>query len=312
MNPQTRPAALIFGAPRSGTTSLWRYLSHHPDLAPSRVKELDFFKQEHPYTCYGGCFGTAGTMTLEASPVYFREHMDCVPRLAAGLPEARLVCILRDPAPRLRAYFRGECDWANRVAPGVRFADYARIVAGDLDPAPINPADPAAAAYVKAGAKVGIYADILEAYLAHFRPEQILVLFLDDMIADPAAVVSRTLAHFGLDPARMPAVDHHPENKGVEVRNQRLFRMARAVNNCLEPLFNQIPAAKAAMRSLHHAVNARPVSQREDGVQAALVNLRDFYSLHNTRFLHLLETTWEPAPVPAWLEVGRCTVGPKL
>ena len=38
--------ALIIGAMRCGTTSLFSYLSQHPEVAPSTPKEPDFFAND--------------------------------------------------------------------------------------------------------------------------------------------------------------------------------------------------------------------------------------------------------------------------
>lgn len=37
------PNFLIIGAPRSGTTSLYYYLKHHPNIFMSNIKEPNFF-----------------------------------------------------------------------------------------------------------------------------------------------------------------------------------------------------------------------------------------------------------------------------
>src|SRR5216117_2225448 len=39
------PNALVIGAPRSGTTSVYEYMNAHPDVYMSPVKEPDFFNR---------------------------------------------------------------------------------------------------------------------------------------------------------------------------------------------------------------------------------------------------------------------------
>ncbi|HLX39623.1 MAG TPA: sulfotransferase, partial [Ktedonobacteraceae bacterium] len=41
------PDFLIIGAPRCGTTSLFYYLSEHPQIVPSTTKELHFFDDHY-------------------------------------------------------------------------------------------------------------------------------------------------------------------------------------------------------------------------------------------------------------------------
>ena len=42
------PTFILAGAPKSGTTSLFRYLAQHPDIAVAAVKEPCFFAPEVP------------------------------------------------------------------------------------------------------------------------------------------------------------------------------------------------------------------------------------------------------------------------
>ena len=296
-----RPAAIIFGAPRSGTTSLWRYLANHPDIAPSKVKELDFFKSGCPNVEYDASFAEDGEVTLEASPVYFREHATVAPLLASQIPDARLVCILREPASRLVAYFRGERDWLGRVAEDCDFADYAEIVAGDLPSAPIFPSDPSAAQYVKDGSKVGIYVDILETYLAHFPRDAILVLFMDELKSDPRKVVARCCVHFGVDPDRLPEIDFSVENKGVNVRNVKLFRLLRRINNKLEPLFNRMPGVRKALKRLHVAVNGARTDLHAEAERRGRTILERWYAPHNLRLAELMANSYPETDLPRWV-----------
>lgn len=297
-----RTPAVIFGAPRSGTTSLWRYLAEHPDIAESRVKELDFFLHEDAdVSAYDRDFPGAGKVTLEASPVYFREHEEIVPRLAKAMPDARLVCVLREPAARLVANYRSQRDWYNRVASEMTFDRFAQIIAEDLDPTPINPDKPEMARYVRDGYKVGLYAQILGHYLSHFAPEQILVLFLDEMKADARGVTQRVCMHIGVDPARMPDMDFRAENQGVNVRNAALFRRLRKVNSRLEPVLNRVPAARRMLKGLHNRLNGAPADlyAQEEGRGRAI--LRDYYRPANAQLRELMQATWPDRPLPAWV-----------
>lgn len=297
-----RPSAIIFGAPRSGTTSLWRYLAQHPDIAESRVKELNFFVDPAAdVATYDEGFPGPGTVTLEASPVYFHEHAEILPRLGPALPEARMICVLRDPAPRLVAAYRSERDWHNRVVPEMDFAKYAQIVATGADPSPINPADPAAAAYVRDCAKVGLYADILEHYLQYYRPEQIQVHFLEDMETDPAGVVARTCTHMGVDPARMPEIAYTIENKGVNVKNLALFHALRKVNAVLEPVLNRLPGLRHFLKSVHNAINGAPKDLHAEAEDKGKAILSEWYAPHNKRLGALLQGFYPGIALPEWI-----------
>jgi len=49
----TMPNFLVIGAPRSGTSALYRYLKQHPQIYMSPIKETQFFafeKEKHDFS----------------------------------------------------------------------------------------------------------------------------------------------------------------------------------------------------------------------------------------------------------------------
>lgn len=101
----TPPDFVILGAPKGGTTALLRWLSHIPGLWCHPRKELHFF--DGRYSCgeawYCAQFPRfqdgAAVLRGEASPNYFSDPPTPM-RLAALMPAARLVVLLRDPLIR--------------------------------------------------------------------------------------------------------------------------------------------------------------------------------------------------------------------
>lgn len=108
---------IICGQQKAGTTSLFAWLSAHPDVCPSMYKEARFFlDQDYPLTSalrYNGsnlaeyqklfnCEG--GQVFLEASPAYL--YNDTALKIAELLPNARVVVVLREPIERLFSAYR--------------------------------------------------------------------------------------------------------------------------------------------------------------------------------------------------------------
>jgi hypothetical protein len=112
------PHFVIVGAPKCGTTSLYRYLQQHPRVFMPENKEPRFFwdypvasfefgtKQFHPSVVtapdeYLGLFrdAPAGAILGEAST----DYLSCpgvAARLHAWNPEAKIIVMLRDPIDR--------------------------------------------------------------------------------------------------------------------------------------------------------------------------------------------------------------------
>lgn len=103
----TLPTFLGIGVPRAGTTWLHELLGGHPDVyLPSRRKEVQFFDRYHDHglAWYEGFFPSAAdaaayTAIGEVSPqyLYCEEGPE---RIAAVVPDARLLVMLRHPVDR--------------------------------------------------------------------------------------------------------------------------------------------------------------------------------------------------------------------
>src|SRR5688572_21284860 len=104
---------LIIGAQKAGTTSLYSYLAAHPDIYGSPIKEPKYFLNEQPtandrrayYSLFEG--RTSQRRTFEATPHYtqFPGYTGVPQRIAAELPDAQLIYIIRHPIERTYSHY---------------------------------------------------------------------------------------------------------------------------------------------------------------------------------------------------------------
>ncbi|MFT4220211.1 MAG: sulfotransferase [Microbacterium sp.] len=108
-----KPAFLIVGGQRCGTTSLFKTLAQHPAVArPFIFKGIHYFDMHYSrsFAWYRGHFPLevtsrlrrlrgAGPITGESSPFY-GFHPLAAQRIANDLPNVRLIMLLRDPVER--------------------------------------------------------------------------------------------------------------------------------------------------------------------------------------------------------------------
>jgi hypothetical protein len=104
------PNLIIIGGMKAGTTSLHYYLSLHPEISMSNPKELNFFLAESRHkdlAWYQSHFKGEARIHGEASPKY-----TCYPffkgvpaRMAALLPQVKLIYLVRDPIQRLISHY---------------------------------------------------------------------------------------------------------------------------------------------------------------------------------------------------------------
>lgn len=191
------PNFFIIGAAKAGTTSLHFYLDQHPDLFMAEMKELHYFcdpEFERWEALYRQHFPIDAKIRGEGSTLYTRSPaIPGVPaRIAATVPDAKLVYLVRDPVERALASWREERFHVTERRPAaVAFA---------------HPEDPHNA-YVAASR----YAEQLDGYLAHFPREQILVLDQRELATDTASVVGRVVEFLELPAYDIDTATRHNE-----------------------------------------------------------------------------------------------------
>jgi hypothetical protein len=107
---RTEPDFLVIGAQRSGTTTLFRVLSQHPQvLRPTLSKGVGYFDTNYhkgrrwyaahfPLRLTARLHG-ARTQVFESSG-YYSFHPSAARRIAADLPGVKVVMMVRDPVER--------------------------------------------------------------------------------------------------------------------------------------------------------------------------------------------------------------------
>ena len=112
------PNFFIVGAPRAGTTSLYRYLRRHPQVFMPAVKEPHFFANINPDPDQRHLFpamdegqyvrlfrGALHYRAIgEASPSYLVTK-GAAERIKARVPNAKIIMLLRDPTERAFSHY---------------------------------------------------------------------------------------------------------------------------------------------------------------------------------------------------------------
>jgi hypothetical protein len=212
------PNFLIIGAMKAGTTSLYQYLRPHPEVFMSTVKELDFFIEEGNWRrglgWYGKQFRAAHPQAVavgEASTGYTKHpHFRGVPeRIAAHLPDVRLIYIVRHPIERIRSHYQ------HHVIKGLEKNSVDRAILK-------NPLY----------ADCSRYALQVEQYLPYVPRDRLLVVTSESLRSDRTATIRRVYTFLGVAPDFVPpTLDreyYRTEERPVYPPNlRRLWRTAR-------------------------------------------------------------------------------------
>jgi hypothetical protein len=106
------PTLIVIGAQKAGTTSFYHYLSQHTKVVTPLFKELHYFDNNYRrgMDWYRAHFPKRsdltrhGRLTFEASP-YYLFHPEVPKRIAADLPQAKFVVMLRNPIERAHSHY---------------------------------------------------------------------------------------------------------------------------------------------------------------------------------------------------------------
>ncbi len=238
------PNFLIIGAAKSATTALFEYLEQHPQVYLSNPKEPHFLALGDARPAFAGpaddvtinrlavtgfaryqkLFAGAGSAKAigeaSVSTMYYPESIG---RIQQHLPDARLVCILRQPADR--AYSAFSFMHTRAVEPCESFADA------------LNDEDRRVARnwhHIWHYRRMGFYYEQLKPYFEAFGRERIRAYLFEDFRDDPQAVLRDCMEFLEIDsgfvPTHAPAphVSGRPRSRWIQTLYNRA-RRTRAV-----------------------------------------------------------------------------------
>lgn len=201
------PDFLVAGAPKAGTTALHVALARHPQLYLSRTKEPKFFlsdgqpplgkgpgdakttrEQVWRRADYEALFDAAppGALLGESTPFYLYD-VAAQARIAALIPDVRLVCVLRDPIDRAHS------NWAHLWSAGLEpEADF--VAACALE----DRRQAAGWAPFWRYLGLGRYGEQLASLWSQFPQEHTLVLRYQELRETPVETMNRICAFLGV------------------------------------------------------------------------------------------------------------------
>jgi hypothetical protein len=220
------PTFLIVGAPKAGTTALHAALSRHPDVFMSRPKEPKYWlcddapppawrgpgdahsQQEWVWRRrdYEDLFDDPQRRPVrgESTPFYLWSRA-AHRRIAEGLPDVRLIAVVRDPIDR--AYSNWMHLWSDGLEPEPDFEvayrrQEERIRSGwapfwhyrDL----------------------GLYGEQLAHLFRHVDPARVLVLRYRTLVDEPRAAVDRACRFLGISMGHVSSIPQDNSHSYVE------------------------------------------------------------------------------------------------
>ena len=195
----TLPHFLGLGPGQSGTTWLFKKLSTHPDVFIPKIKEVRYFSNrfhEWPLSRYASQFVEGrDRIRGEITPGYSILRRDRIAFIRRAMPDVRLILTVRNPierswsaARRVMSKFGTHINELDEA----QFYDYLRkeweyrpkngsALSGDYEP----------------GLLEGHYCRAIDNWLSCFPSDQLLVVFFDEMKANPRQYLRKVCQHIG-------------------------------------------------------------------------------------------------------------------
>ena len=205
------PNFLIVGALKSGTTSLFHYARDHPDIWMPLQKELHFFSVDDYWdrglgwyeSFFRDCTGEKAVGEASVSYMRYPEFPGVPERIHSVIPEARLICVLRNPIDRACSHyfdnFRSGLD--RRTIEEALSEGRGKLPGGLRRPPMLKIPEEDPLSEISEYISFGMYWRQIQQYLRIFSAQQLLVITFEDMLREPSKTMRKVYSFVDVEPS---------------------------------------------------------------------------------------------------------------
>jgi hypothetical protein len=282
------PTVIIAGAPKSGTSSLFRWLADHPDVLGSTVKETYYFVDPDTHMfdrtrhyLSGGIDGykkffppgeRAPRIVVEATPSYLYSEL-AIRELPHIPSRPHFIFLLREPASQIHSTFRYfQSNW-NWIPSELSFQEF--LAASESGTNRFRGNELAQYALRNAA-----YVDFLLRWRDACGKDRVHVFLFEEAFSDKRRFMRNLARQFGIAPDFYDDYDFSPENQTYTVRSKALQKLNIAVRSWIPQ-----GAFYKAARSAYRRMNTRIPAAGERRDLEAEITLADRYRRVNERLM---------------------------
>lgn len=175
--------AIVIGAMKAGTTTLYNLLSQHPQISVSNLKETDFFLKRNFHKgpeWYERRFDHSKDVSIDVSPNYvkYRSFPGVAERVRDLYPDVKLIFIARDPVERAISQYKHQ-----KLQVEGRLGD--------------EKSD--SYAIIRHAVEVSSYGEQIDHWYKFFNKEQFLFIEFETMIEGPRKTIEDVCAFLGVE-----------------------------------------------------------------------------------------------------------------
>lgn len=245
----TAPDLVIGGAPKCGTSSLFRWLSDHPAVCGSEPKEPFYLMDpEHPLrnatrnyhdggwagyeTFFEHCGAHSGALQLEGTTHYLYQQT-AREALASLDSPPQVVFVVRKPSARVRSSFLYTRDTLGRLKEDTGFDQFVEAALHDEKHLGKLLGSSESAYVLARDVRYSQYVDYLKTWKRCLGAENVEVLLFEEVVGAPRASMKQLARSVGVAPAFYEHYDFPSANETYATRSRRLHQWAWSVASWL-------------------------------------------------------------------------------
>lgn len=224
------PNFIIVGAPKAGTTSLYHYLSEHPQVFMSEPKEVNYFSREE-IEAQGLYYDSFKAKTLSEYEQLFASVTDekavgegsvsylfytqTPAKIKAAIPDVKIIILLRDPVERAFSHYLMD------YRMGLVDLPFEEIVYKKGNNKRLD-------LYYQQYVELGLYHEQVKRYFDLFGEKQVKIYLQEDLRSNTEGVILDLYDFLGIDKSFMPNVEK--EHNAFSMPKNRLIYKLYASN----------------------------------------------------------------------------------
>ena len=230
------PNFIIIGPPKCASTSLHFYLGQHPEIFTTKIKETRFFSLHYDkgMDFYARYFDEANKAKAigEATPSYsFLPFV--ADRIQQHFPDIKLILCFRNPLDRTFSSWLMQQGMGKEKLPlreaieiNKKQLEYVTLEGAEGEKTWLNSTGNFSADETRLRTYIhgGMFAQILKSYYKRFSPEQIKIIFIDDLKTDFDGTMSNLFRFLNVDDTfivpNKEIVNFHFDRKANKVTNK--------------------------------------------------------------------------------------------
>lgn len=295
------PNLIIGGCHKAGTTSLFKYLTDHPEISFGDKKEIHYFtplrygreiKELAAYKNHFKDSSKGSKYLLDASPSYLYGENRIVLEIFKILDNPKLIFIFRNPTQRFISYVK------KRVSEGtlshnldlLKFVNdsYRLSIEKDID-LPVNRAF-----------REGCY----DRYLQYWESnsQNVNILYFENLVSNPRDLLKDLCRNINISTNFYETYDFDISNKFQPIGNINFHKIALKINKFLESFLLKNRKLKEFINRIYFSINRRKKEYSFKNYDEAVKLLNNLYDNENKHLRKRLLKFKSIGPFPEWVQ----------